>query len=92
MEGCPLKPERSTVGKKCYSEGILLLEPFIPKMDLVDKRVLDLISGMKETNANQGLSFSTGISLDQSIDHSNNKRISIDWSSNAFSIPFSMPL
>lgn len=59
MNQCRLKRPNYEIGKKSFEHGTMLLENYIPKINRVDERIEDLLEGMRETCANEGLSALT---------------------------------
>lgn len=56
---CPLQPD-SVKNCRCensYLEGLLLIEPFLPKVDLLGGKVNELMYPMRDTSANEGRIF-----------------------------------
>lgn len=54
---CPLKPDnfKLTRCEGSYLEGLLLIEPFLPKADLLDEKLNELLLPMRDTAANEGI-------------------------------------
>lgn len=54
MSRCILKKPGTKANQKCFEDGLLLLETYLPKLSQLDGRVEAVFHGMKETAANEG--------------------------------------
>lgn len=52
---CPLRKENdNSKSTDSFSEGMLLIEPFLPQMADIDLKLEALLNGMRETGKNEG--------------------------------------
>ena len=54
MKRCRLRKPKSKISKKCFDDGLMMLEQYIPKADALEQRLEAILEGMRETSVNEG--------------------------------------
>lgn len=54
MSRCTLKLPGANINRKCFEDGILLVETYLPKLRPLEQKVEEIFTGMKDTSANKG--------------------------------------